>query len=66
MPIMEQFDVNFTWGVSSPEEFCKYDLRIEVKDSLGFMDAFKHQVFQLPFFNILRKKKNLAILKKIN
>ena len=64
MPVMEQFDVNFTWGASSPEEFCKYDSRLKVKESLGFMDGFRHQVFKIPFFNILRKKKNLALLRK--
>ena len=64
MPVMEQFDVNFTWGISSPEEFYKYELRLKVKDSLGFMDGLRHQVFQTPFFNILRKKKNLALLRK--
>tara|TARA_Y100001954_G_scaffold141235_2_gene150511 strand:+ start:10827 stop:11651 length:825 start_codon:yes stop_codon:yes gene_type:complete len=64
MPVMEQFDVNFTWGASSPEEFCKYEPRLKIKDSLGFMDGFRHQVFKTPLFNILRKKKNLVLLRK--
>jgi len=64
LPVMKQFDVNFTWGISSPQGFCNFDERLSVKDSLGFMDGIDSNFSSMPFLDFLRKKKNLVLLRK--
>ena len=64
LPIMEQFDVTFTWGAKDGSTFKKFDKDLKCEEELGFIDSFRNLA---PFKKILGpifNKKNMALLKK--